>query len=166
MWIGHPLLALSGAAILPIRLCAESRFTPYTDDDGETGVYFINEKEPCNPNITTFSRQLDVERMKVANGTGKAHYLKTERTRCYVPAKAKHSDMSQRFLEDVPVDYGVALPLPAHWPENWKSLSRAEFMEKYGNEVLKQYDLPADEDMERAEQEDESEIAGDLMIYD
>ena len=62
----------------------------------------------------------------------------------------------------------IALPDPelcASWAEcaKWKNLSEKEFMDKYGNTVLAQYNLPTEEEMEQLEQwEEEEEVEQDL----
>ena len=43
----------------------------------------------------------------------------------------------------------------------WKNLPVAEFMEKYGNEVLAQYKLPTQEEIEQLDQYDEDEDEGE-----
>jgi hypothetical protein len=48
----------------------------------------------------------------------------------------------------------VALPLAEHcqtWDQcrEWKRLGKAEFMQKYGNAVLAQYEMPTEEDIEQ-----------------
>jgi hypothetical protein len=59
-------------------------------------------------------------------------------------------------------DTGVAFPLEkyAFAPEHaaWKKMGKAEFMTKYGNEVLKQYNIPSEEEIdELSDSEDEDE---------
>ncbi|KAJ7640604.1 hypothetical protein B0H17DRAFT_1105465 [Mycena rosella] len=133
------------------------------------------------PYITDFYRELDTLCFMAADAEGNSQYLLTERTRQYI---------SRRFPSNATMDYfdpiyfnalpkslraryrhsGVALPLPSHWKENWQHLTDTQFMEKYGNEVLKSYQLPTDEQMESAgdneeEQEDEDEV-DDLMPAD
>jgi hypothetical protein len=61
----------------------------------------------------------------------------------------------------------IALPnaeLCASWMEcaKWKNLSTKEFMEKYGNAVLAEYNLPTEEEIEQLEEWDENEVAQDL----
>ncbi|KAG6912229.1 hypothetical protein DXG01_016204, partial [Tephrocybe rancida] len=53
--------------------------------------------------------------------------------------------------------YHVALPLEefcGSWKEcaKWKNLSDADFMERYGKEVLKEYDLPTEEELKQMEE--------------
>ncbi|KAJ7240982.1 hypothetical protein C8J57DRAFT_1013814, partial [Mycena rebaudengoi] len=59
-------------------------------------------------------------------------------------------------------DTGVAFPLEkyAFAPEHaaWKKMGKAEFMTKYGNEVLKQYNIPSEEEIdELSDSKDEDE---------
>jgi len=59
----------------------------------------------------------------------------------------EHAEYMARGIE-------VALPLPEHcqtWDQcrEWKRLGKAEFMQKYGNAVLAQYEMPTAEDIER-----------------
>ncbi|KAJ6453303.1 hypothetical protein C8R47DRAFT_1083462 [Mycena vitilis] len=99
--------------------------------DARHGIFYINEKEARNPYITDFR-----------DWTG--HYLWDERNRQYSPTHAK-----------------IALPLPTHWDEDWRSLSEADFMEKYGNEVRDLYDLPTDSDIEEDDEEEVDEMMND-----
>ncbi|KAJ7123994.1 hypothetical protein C8R43DRAFT_1147738 [Mycena crocata] len=145
---------------------------PFPDPAGHRlPIYHINDKNPRNTYMTGFYRDLDTKRFNAADGLGKSQYLITERQRRYIPAHAKSSDISRRFPPNATVDWfepayfnnlplsirglyrndGVALPLPSHWDEDWRSLSDEAFMEQYGNEVLELYNLPTDSDMEDAE---------------
>ncbi|KAJ7174175.1 hypothetical protein C8R43DRAFT_943790 [Mycena crocata] len=143
-------------------------------------IYYIQNKPPRNGYITDLYRDLDTRRFAAAEGLGKSQYLITERSRQYDAARAKNTDISRRFPPNATLDWfspdyfnqlpasirrlyrnnGIALPLPAHWDEDWKSLDDDEFMKKYGNEVLKLYQLPA----AGADDEDEDEV--EMMIYD
>lgn len=53
----------------------------------------------------------------------------------------------------------VALPSAEHcktWAQfsAWKTLSNTDFMKEYGNDVLKQYVLPTDDEISRAKREE------------
>jgi len=50
------------------------------------------------------------------------------------------------------MDNGIALPLPAKMDPttDWKTLSEDQFMKRYGNEVLKLYKLPTEEELANA----------------
>ncbi|KAJ7710502.1 hypothetical protein B0H17DRAFT_1324227 [Mycena rosella] len=161
---------------------------PNPANNGKSTIYYINDKIQRNPYITNFYRELDTLRFMAADAEGNSQYLLAERTRQYVADQAKHSKISRRFPPNGTVDYfdpiyfnalpkslraryrhsGVALPLPSHWKENWQQLTDTQFMQKYGNEVLKLYQLPTDEEMEGAgddeeeeEEEDEVDMATD-----
>ncbi|KAJ6448316.1 hypothetical protein C8R47DRAFT_1231098 [Mycena vitilis] len=112
--------------------------------DARHGIFYINEKEARNPYITDLYRDVDNRRLAAAVATGRGHYLWDERNRQYSPTHAK-----------------IALPLPTHWDEDWRSLSEADFMEKYGNEVRDLYDLPTDSDIEEDDEEEVDEMMND-----
>ena len=44
----------------------------------------------------------------------------------------------------------------------WKNLPVTEFMEKYGNDVLTQYKLPTEEELEQLDQYDEEQVEEQL----
>lgn len=168
---------------------------PHIDPATNTTVYWMNPKTARNGNITTFYRQLDVERHKLAAADRKDQYLVAERQRKFDPTKGNpDSPISRRLPSNVPVDWfdpdyfnslpfsfraryrhaGVALPLPVHWAEDHASLNDEDFMEKYGNKVLELYKLPTDEEVDR-ESDDDGEDDADgvdgedgegIMVYD
>ena len=51
------------------------------------------------------------------------------------------------------------MPLPMYCTDfnAWKNLPEKEFMEKYGNAVLKQYNIPTKEELEQLEEYDEQD---------
>ncbi|KAJ7181441.1 hypothetical protein C8R43DRAFT_838998, partial [Mycena crocata] len=133
---------------------------------GNSTVYLVKKKVARNPNVKKFFRWVDEERAKVSsasNGTGVE-----ERTREDDPDDAE-SSISRRFPKRAPLDWfdpeyfnslpanlraryrkgGISLPLPQHWQNtDFQTMADAEFMEKYGNEVLKLYKLPTKEELD------------------
>ncbi|KAJ7632001.1 hypothetical protein DFH06DRAFT_1140346 [Mycena polygramma] len=67
----------------------------------------------------------------------------------------------ERMRQYDPTHAKIALPLPTHWDEDWRSLSQTDFMEKYGNEVRDLYDLPTDSDIEGDEEDEVEEMMDD-----
>ncbi|KAJ7364596.1 hypothetical protein DFH08DRAFT_659261, partial [Mycena albidolilacea] len=138
-----------------------------TDDAGKK-IYTVNAKGIRSVSATTFVHQLEVRRLKTdAREKGKKKINVVEHTRIRVATPAE-SDLSFQMPKKVPIDYftpsefndfpaetrfkyaqyGVALPLVAHHGNaDWKTMDRETFMTKYGNEVLKQYNIPTEEEM-------------------
>ncbi|KAE9397510.1 hypothetical protein BT96DRAFT_71109 [Gymnopus androsaceus JB14] len=61
---------------------------------------------------------------------------------------------------------GVALPMPQHCQSEadirrWKKLNTKKFMEEYGNEVLDQYDIPTEEELERLDRNEDTDNEAD-----
>jgi hypothetical protein len=92
-----------------------------------------------------------------------------ERTRI-IPVDPLESDLSFQMPEKAPIDffdpvefndlpaktrfryaqYGVALQLVQfHDNTNWKTMNKEAFMSKYGNDVLKLYNIPIEEEMNK-----------------
>ena len=139
------------------------------DDEGNT-IYRVNKKSIRSVAATTFVLQLDTRRAK--------HEARTKGRRRFNFIDRKHvrdddppeSDLSLQMPKKVPLDffapsefndfpmadryrdtkYGIALPLPKHLNNtDWKTMDKTSFMEKYGNDVLKQYDIPTQAQMDR-----------------
>ncbi|KAK7040033.1 hypothetical protein R3P38DRAFT_3311128 [Favolaschia claudopus] len=60
-------------------------------------------------------------------------------------------------------DNGIALPLASAYNpvQNWKTLDEEEFMDKYGNDVLKLYKIPTEEEVENAMSEEDFDLDND-----
>ncbi|KAF7373973.1 hypothetical protein MSAN_00610000 [Mycena sanguinolenta] len=139
-------------------------------DDGGNTIYRVNKKSIRSVAATTFILQLDTRRAKhEARTTGRRrfNFIDRKRVRDDDPPE---SDLSLQMPKKVPLDffapsefndfpmadryryskYGVALPLVEHLDNaDWKTMDKASFMEKYGNDVLKQYNIPTQAQMDR-----------------
>ncbi|KAK7036972.1 hypothetical protein R3P38DRAFT_3182983 [Favolaschia claudopus] len=140
-----------------------------TDDDHKV-IYSIKGKSLRSASATSFIHKLEDRRIaddQFTRGLKRSNLY--ERSRRRVP-NAPESDLSIQIPKQAPIDcfdperfndfpaetrfryakYGVALPLLEHHKRtDWKTMSKAVFMEKYGNDVLKQYSIPSAEEMER-----------------
>ncbi|KAJ7846584.1 hypothetical protein B0H14DRAFT_3867673 [Mycena olivaceomarginata] len=138
-----------------------------TDDAGKK-IYTVNAKGIRSVSATTFVHQLEVRRLKTdAREKGKKKINVVERTRIRV-ANPAESDLSFQMPKKVPIDYftpsefndfpaetrfkyaqyGVTLLLVVHHGNtDWKTMDRETYMTKYGNEVLKQYNILTEEVM-------------------
>ncbi|KAJ6452863.1 hypothetical protein C8R47DRAFT_1168708 [Mycena vitilis] len=153
------------------------------DESGSDGegprVHWINNKGapdgPRSASATAFVRALDPRRLKFKGSKGRRG-TRTERRRKVRPADADvQSDLSLQIPEKTTVDWfdpayfndlptsvrskyaknGVALPLMAfHANPDWRTMGNAEFMEKYGNDVLALYKIPTEEEEEEMEMEE------------
>ncbi|KAK7020021.1 hypothetical protein R3P38DRAFT_3318933 [Favolaschia claudopus] len=140
-----------------------------TDDDHKV-IYSINAKSLRSASATSFIHKLEDRRIaddQFTRGLKKSNLF--ERTRRRVP-NAPESDLLIQIPKEAPIDwfdperfndfpaetrfkyvqYGVALPLLEHHKKaDWKTMSKAVFMEKYGNDILKQFNIPTAAEMER-----------------
>lgn len=107
-------------------------------------------------------------------------FSRMDRTR--VTPESSIAATVNRFPVDVPIDYfeplfynqmsvreraiymqnGVAFPVPEICADRsrigeWKNLSTEEFMEKFGNDTLKLYNLPTEAELEQLGEYDEEE---------
>ncbi|KAJ6572610.1 hypothetical protein B0H10DRAFT_2237475 [Mycena sp. CBHHK59/15] len=113
-------------------------------------VYYRQAKRPRNPYVTSFCRWVDEQIEKVAKAKGR-------RPKC---DREEAPEGTQRFFNSLPAnmraeyrDNGIALPASEHCNKpDWKTMSDAVFMAKYGNEVLKNYNLPTDAELAQIEQ--------------
>ncbi|KAJ7092106.1 hypothetical protein C8R43DRAFT_1141951 [Mycena crocata] len=141
--------------------------------DGEGGrVHWINNKGspgPRSDSAGSFLRGLDPRRKKLKSG--KARSGKKEERKHRAEDQAVTSEMSYQIPEITTMDwfnpeyfnelpvatrfeyrkYGVALPLlQFHGNKDWKTMDDVTFMTAYGNNVLAQYDIPTQEEMDVA----------------
>ncbi|KAF7377052.1 hypothetical protein MSAN_00123300 [Mycena sanguinolenta] len=152
--------------------CCNSDDESGTDDSGKQ-VYFVNKKTMQSASATAFVQKLDARRTKMEDGAKRRRGKGSnwgERTRIWRDAPS-NSEFSLQRPTKVPLDYfspsefndlpakarfnyvknGVALPLVQFLDnKDWKTMDKSSFMEKYGNQVLKQYDIPTEEEMTRA----------------
>jgi hypothetical protein len=141
-----------------------------SDPDGPG--FLIMHKRARNPHVTDFLRAIDKRRQQ---GTplfrGQRRNTRREEPRTPHPHK-QESRISERLPRNCPLDWfdpiffnnmdvsfralyleaPIALPLPqncAHLdpPPDWKTMSEASFMEKYGAAVLAKYNLPTEEEL-------------------
>ncbi|KAJ7922127.1 hypothetical protein B0H13DRAFT_2306004 [Mycena leptocephala] len=149
---------------------------PYCNSDDESGsdgegnhAYIVSAKLQRGVSATTFVHKLEKRRLAfVLQQKGRRRTNLHERTRVRVEESVE-SDISYHMPKNAPIDYfdpeffndlpaktrfaisknGVALPLPQyHANKDWKTMPKTAFMAKYGNEVLKQYDIPTPEEMD------------------
>ncbi|KAK6988941.1 hypothetical protein R3P38DRAFT_2572359 [Favolaschia claudopus] len=130
-----------------------------TDDDHKV-IYSINGKSLRSASATSFIHKLEDRRiaddqftrgLKRSNLYERLTYLFKSRSKppidCFDPERFNDFPAETRFRY---AKYGVALPLLEHHKRtDWKTMSKAVFMEKYGNDGLKQYSIPSAEEMER-----------------
>ncbi|KAE9397902.1 hypothetical protein BT96DRAFT_995334 [Gymnopus androsaceus JB14] len=126
--------------------------------------YLIHEKEGCNSVMTSFFRLEDQRYQKASKQRTGAH---TDRIR--VEPAVQIAATVTRFPSNVPIDYfepsffnqmsdnGVALPIPEICADGsriaeWKNLPYNEFMEKFGNDTLKMYNLPTEAELEQLQE--------------
>ncbi|KAJ7159877.1 hypothetical protein C8R43DRAFT_1124237 [Mycena crocata] len=139
--------------------------------DGEGNeVHLINEKGPPGPrseSATTWLRVLDPRRKKLKRSMGRKG--KKEERKRRAGDDAVVSDLSYQIPKTTTIDWfdpayfndlpagirfnyaktGVALPLVQfHGNKDWKTMDDATFMAKYGNDVLAQYEIPTQEEMD------------------
>ncbi|KAJ7200521.1 hypothetical protein GGX14DRAFT_571927 [Mycena pura] len=165
----------------------------HSDDEHSPQSSLVREKPGRNPIVGQFFRdELDVsaERYRARNANAGYRAPKPRiRQNPLLPA----SDFGKILPPDVPVDWfkpdyyngltikeraryantGVGFPLPklvfepAH--AQWKYLGKKEFMEKYGYDVLEQYDIPSAEEIAAlpgSDVEDEEEMEINLEDTD
>ncbi|KAK7027533.1 hypothetical protein VNI00_015167 [Paramarasmius palmivorus] len=164
--------------------------------------YKINIKDERHPKVTTMVRKLDVlYDQKQAQG-GKRKTTQIKRRRRQTPNQPKHSEF-QRLPKSIPIDYFkpeffnelsakdrlrystppiVALPADSTLffgarRKEWKDLSHEEFMEKHGNAILNEYDLPTEgevnnmvthlevmEEMDKSGEQEQDNDKGDEQV--
>jgi hypothetical protein len=172
------------------RLVADPKANSDDERDPATGHHVISPKDGRHERVTQFIIEIDERRKKETLQSGKAW---RERTRVRSP-NAPPSTL-RTLPDDVPLDWfdpdfyaslsnrsrcrvtpeepSIALP-PAPVPlftntksEQWWKLPRKDFMEKYGNEVLAQYELPDDRDVgDAAEDEEADDLAAAALDDD
>ncbi|KAJ7920905.1 hypothetical protein B0H13DRAFT_2318958 [Mycena leptocephala] len=177
----------------PARVLALLR-DPLGHSDDESGTeadgklcYIVNKKPPRSVSATIFLRNVDKRRQKLKKTT---KGRKEERKRIHVNVPDE-SDISFQIPKSAPIDWlapdwyndlpaklryrysrnGVALPLVQHHDNtDYKTMDKATFMQKYGNDVLKLYNVPTKEEMDGAGNngydEDEEEDVGNMMDED
>ncbi|KAJ6485976.1 hypothetical protein C8R45DRAFT_1098713 [Mycena sanguinolenta] len=147
----------------------------HSDDESDVAdegnpIYRVNKKSIRSDAATAFILQLDTRCTKhEAHTKGRRwfNFIDRKRVRGDDPPE---SDLSLQMLKKVPLDffapsefndfpmadhyhysrYGVALPPAEHLNNtDWKTMDKPSFMEKYGNDVLKQYDIPTQAQMDR-----------------
>ncbi|KAJ7226541.1 hypothetical protein B0H12DRAFT_1267593 [Mycena haematopus] len=160
-----------------------------TDENSGKRILVANAKSSRSVSATTFTHKFEDRRVTyVARSQGKKRSSYTETTRVRIN-NAVESDISFQLPKNVPIDWlapetyndlpakirysyflnGVALPLVQHHDKpDWKTMNKSAFMEKYGNEVLKLYKIPTEEEMDGAgnegwedldyERDDEAEV--------
>ncbi|KAJ7271791.1 hypothetical protein C8J57DRAFT_1507700 [Mycena rebaudengoi] len=142
----------------------------------------VREKPGCNPVLAKFlTSELDVKAEEYRLRNPNRGQKKPDHRKRDTPLLAA-SAISIGLPAEVPIDFftpafynaltvkeraryadtGVAFRLEkyAFAPEHaaWKKMGKAEFMTKYGNEVLKQYNIPSEEEIdELSDSEDEDE---------
>lgn len=118
--------------------------------------------------------------------TSSSRKLERKRETPLLPASA----ISKELPSDVPIDYfdppfynslsvpertryihtGVAFPLAKYVkaPEHagWKKMNAEKFMEKYGKEVLAQYNIPSEEEIAEYEMNEEMDIPEVIDLRD
>ncbi|KAJ6506587.1 hypothetical protein C8R45DRAFT_816813, partial [Mycena sanguinolenta] len=135
-----------------------------------THVYFVNKKSIRSASANAFIQKLDARRAKSEGGGRRRGSNLAERKRIRRD-QPSDSDFSLQRPTKVPVDYfapdefndlpvkarfnyaknGIALPLVQFLDnKDWKTMDKSSFMEKYGNQVLAQYSIPTQEEMDRA----------------
>ncbi|RDB22349.1 hypothetical protein Hypma_010544 [Hypsizygus marmoreus] len=155
------------------------------DPNSIESVYHIKEKEGRSGKVTRFFRMADLQRRQTAKGK-RGHY-KPERSRID-PPMPKPSALTVR-PQQVPIDWfeptywntvltvrerldyiqdGTYVALPKEefcqtWAQcaAWKNLPLKEFMATYGNEVLKEYQMPTEEEIEQLERWENPESSGE-----
>ncbi|KAJ7140578.1 hypothetical protein C8R43DRAFT_892749 [Mycena crocata] len=128
----------------------------HSDDEstrlGNSTVYLIKKKVARNPNVKKFFRWSSISRR--------------------FPKRAPLDWFDPEYFNSLPANLraryrkgGISLPLPQHWQNtDFQTMADAEFMERYGNEVLKLYKLPTKEEldgMKRNAKDDGSEWGDD-----
>ncbi|KAJ7209320.1 hypothetical protein GGX14DRAFT_453423 [Mycena pura] len=140
--------------------------------DGEGGrIHRVAKKGIRSESATLFIHAQEMRRLKNSQAKrGKRKVNLMERTRVRSD-DAEESDISFHIPKKAPIDwfdpaefndfpaslrfqyskYGVALPLPEyHSRTDWKTMNKDTFMTAYGDEVLKQYNIPTEEEMRSA----------------
>ncbi|KAJ7303542.1 hypothetical protein DFH08DRAFT_722112, partial [Mycena albidolilacea] len=138
------------------------------EDKDDNNIYVVNAKTIRSLSATTFIHKLEDRRTKTDRCVkGKKKSNIHERTRVRID-NPEESDLSFQMPKKAPVDYfaptefndfpvqmrfkygqyGVALPLLEHHDKSdWKTMDKETFMSNYGNDVLKQYNIPTPEEM-------------------
>ncbi|KAJ6524070.1 hypothetical protein DFH09DRAFT_1096231 [Mycena vulgaris] len=151
---------------------------PHCNSDDESGsdadhqrVFLVNKKGQRSISATTFTHKLEDRHLKFDRAArGKKCSNLAERTLVRRP-NATESDISFQLPPSAPIDWldpetyndlpaqtrfhyfqnGVALPLVEHHNKtDWKTMDKPTFMEKYGNNVLKLYNIPTEEELAEA----------------
>ena len=133
--------------------------------------FLIMYKRARNQHITDFLHAIDKRRQQTTPlFRGQRRNTRREEPRTPHPHK-QESRISERLPRNCPLDWfdptffnnmdvsfralyleaPIALPLPQDCaqlhPPDWKTMSEASFMEKYGHAVLAKYNLPTEEEL-------------------
>ncbi|KAK6967171.1 hypothetical protein R3P38DRAFT_3337469 [Favolaschia claudopus] len=145
-------------------------------------THFIRTKPGRNDQVTTLLRDTQKgwndQCLRAGKRTARVGIDRAEAT----PPKGP-SLISYKLPKNVPIDFftpeffnaltvkerdmyrdnGIALPLASAYDpiQNWKTLDEQEFMDKYGNDVLKLYKIPTEEEVENAMSEEDFDLDDD-----
>ncbi|KAJ7119218.1 hypothetical protein C8R43DRAFT_1137103 [Mycena crocata] len=137
-------------------------------DDDEKRVLIVNAKPPRSASHTAYTQKFEAKRRRTVEGLlGKRRCNLTETPRVRIQ-NPPESDISFQLPKRAPIDWfapdtyndlpakvrydisknGVALPLlEYHDNSDWKTMNKATFMAKYGNDVLALYNIPTEDEM-------------------
>ncbi|KAJ7086898.1 hypothetical protein B0H15DRAFT_950406 [Mycena belliarum] len=157
---------------LVVGLLTEEAFSNSEDEfDSARNCYIIKPKARRSATTTQFIRgTVDPGRAAMSKSRGRQTQFRTR----VVDPDAQPSTISDRLPVNVPIDYfdpaffnalparlraqyrknAVALPAMRHWlngkvPNKFKTMDGTHFMAVYGNEVLAQYNIPTEEEIEQ-----------------
>ncbi|KAJ7165249.1 hypothetical protein C8R46DRAFT_1035854 [Mycena filopes] len=144
----------------------------YSDDESEIEadsgipIYSVNKKGLRGASAASFLHSLDPRAANYALGNGKRKLVKARKR---IPSKAPIDWFDPAWFNELPAqarfDYaqnGVALLLlQFHNNTDYKTMDKNTFMEAYGNDVLKQYNVPTEEEMTEAGNNGYSNVLGD-----
>ncbi|KAJ7498434.1 hypothetical protein B0H11DRAFT_1800815 [Mycena galericulata] len=171
--------------LLKVKAAHSDDERPEGGDPKKNKGLHICTKEGRNPIVTAFARELDANIMKRLQRNPNRN-KKVPESRIVTVPPTEASPMSRILPVGVPIDFwdprfyneeldiqekamyirtGVAFPLPQFCNNDnvadWIKMPAKEFMRKYGNDVLAQYNIPTAEQLAAMGMDDAAEGAED-----
>ena len=167
-------------------LASDVECTSDQESNPDAPGFLIMFKRARNPHVTDFLHTIDASRQRNRPlFRGQRRNARQEEPRIPHPQQ-RESRISERLPRKCPLDWfdpqyfnnmdiefralyvdaPIALPSPEYCsaltpPPDWKGMPEAEFMEKYGNVVQAQYNLPTEEELRALYNEEDANHSND-----